>query len=386
MKDNEIITFSKFEEMIDFFKIQKDTDEWCRCNINEISLKELEYNPISLRLNPEEYKKEKGISDMTASNDLIEETMSSTNLILRYPNEKYRNSLVRYTAASSLYSRANLSGRFFTKATPADKAEVLNKAFAYWKSTCLILIRDEKISAVHSGDAYDYSILPVYDLLKTLKDSFEKDMGKYTFSNGTYSHERVTATYIFDEKKNVLLQPYKECLNRYNIDIDDSWTPAVRFTTCDVATSGANIYPIMTRSDGKTLYLGEALTVAHKNKTSISNFAQNCASIFSMFSASINKMETLMQIKITHPIGCFKAIAKKNNLPKKLALKACEIFELSMPSSITAHDIYFALWEISYLATNDTDNTAQKLLNIEESIFRTLSINWPDFDEEFEWL
>lgn len=52
-------------------------------------------------------------------------------------------------------------------------ANVLNACLQLFPAEALLLIRDEKVSAVHSGDSVDYSILPINELLATLKDKLD---------------------------------------------------------------------------------------------------------------------------------------------------------------------------------------------------------------------
>ena len=51
-----------------------------------------------------------------------------------------------------------------------------------------LLIRDEKVSAVHSGDAVDYSILPIDKLLKTVQEKLDARFPGNQFENGYSDH------------------------------------------------------------------------------------------------------------------------------------------------------------------------------------------------------
>ena len=52
---------------------------------------------------------------------------------------------------------------------------IVNALRLFYSADALLLIRDEKISAVHSGDEVDYSILPIDELLKVLQAKLDAD-------------------------------------------------------------------------------------------------------------------------------------------------------------------------------------------------------------------
>ena len=75
---------------------------------------------------------------------------------------------VRDTAYKSLLGRARISGNALPKLSRPKLAEVLNSCLALYRDSALLLIRDEKVSAAHSGDERDYSILEIDQLLDGL--------------------------------------------------------------------------------------------------------------------------------------------------------------------------------------------------------------------------
>ena len=73
-------------------------------------------------------------------------------------------------------------------------------------------------------------------------------------------------------------------------------------------------------------------------------------------------------------------ICKKLSMPKKAALEAIQMFEMSYGGGpATAHDVFMAMQEIMFLLKSE--NTPEsKLLSIEENLARTLSLDWNKFD------
>ena len=111
----------------------------------------------------------------------------------------------------------------------------------------------------------------------------------------------------------------------------------------------------------------------------------------SMFLDTINKMSELSEIEIHHPIGCFIALCKRQNLPKAEAVLASEDFSiLSVGKKVTALDVYFALAEIieayinNQIALKKTVSPA-KMIYWQEQLSRILTYNIKDYDHECSW-
>ena len=67
-------------------------------------------------------------------------------------------------------------------------------------------------------------------------------------------------------------------------------------------------------------------------------------------------------------------------LPKKAALEAIAMYEIASGGGpATAHDVFFAMQEIPFILK--TQNTSEsKLLEVQESLSRALSLKWSDYD------
>ena len=66
-------------------------------------------------------------------------------------------------------------------------------------------------------------------------------------------------------------------------------------------------------------------------------------------------------------------------MPKKAAVEAIAMFEMSCGPTATAHDVFMAMQEIPYnLKIQNTPES--KMLSIEENMARALTLNWKEYD------
>ena len=95
---------------------------------------------------------------------------------------------VRATAWKGLLDRAKINGTALPKLPRNELVGVLNACLHLFQSEALLLIRDEKVSAVHSGDEVDYSILPIDELLEGLQENLDKRFPGNEFECGYSDH------------------------------------------------------------------------------------------------------------------------------------------------------------------------------------------------------
>ena len=92
------------------------------------------------------------------------------------------------------------------------------------------------------------------------------------------------------------------------------------------------------------------------------------------------KPQKLLDIELEYPVNAMTRICKKLSLPKKAAVEAIAMFEMSYGGgSATAHDVFMALQEIPFILKSQ--NTPEsKMLVIEENMARALTLKWSDYD------
>ena len=106
----------------------------------------------------------------------------------------------------------NQGGTALPKLSREVLAEVLNECLKLYSADALLLIRDEKVSAVHSGDEVDYSILPINELLTALQTKLDDRFGGNQFETGYCDHSIVSASWTMPDQKDDLLGTYAKVL------------------------------------------------------------------------------------------------------------------------------------------------------------------------------
>ena len=81
---------------------------------------------------------------------------------------------------------------------------MLNSCLILHKADALLLIRDEKVSAAHSGDARDYSVLEIDQLLEGLRAKMDERFPGNVFTGGYSDHSITSASWSLPRQKAVL--------------------------------------------------------------------------------------------------------------------------------------------------------------------------------------
>ena len=149
-QDNYTTTFSTYPEMLSHHERLSKESVWRRCKVSELHIEPLDMTS-ALYGNPDEFVE-------GTSNEAVSDTAENLGLALRVGGDLYP---IRMTAYKTLLDRAKISGTALPKLKRKDLADVLNACLAVHSSDALLLVRDEKVSATHSGDAKDYSVLPI---------------------------------------------------------------------------------------------------------------------------------------------------------------------------------------------------------------------------------
>lgn len=145
-QDSYYTLFSSYPTLLDYHEEQAKNSRWIRCKVANLQVEPLgESSPL--------------IGNLSAfaagtSQEAVEDTAENLGLAMRLNGELYP---VRMTAYKSLLDRAKIGGTALPKLSREVLAEVLNECPKLYSADALLLIRDEKISAVHSGDEVDYA-------------------------------------------------------------------------------------------------------------------------------------------------------------------------------------------------------------------------------------
>ena len=368
-KDDFATTFDSYPEMIHFHESLSKGTVWRRCKVKDLHVEPLDASS-ALCTTPSAFVP-------GTSEDAVADTVENLGLALRVGGDLYP---LRTTAYKTLLDRAKISGTALPKLKKAELAAVLNACLAVHSSDALLLVRDEKVSATHSGDVRDYSMLPIDELLHTLEQKMDARFPGYHFVNGYCDHAYTSGCWTFPSQREDMLGTYAKALQTKGMGtMATKLVPGIRFLTSDTGVASAKVSAMLMGTQ-HPIHIGSCISVDHRLQRKVEDFDKELDQLFAQFCDSVSKLQTLLEIELQYPVNAMTRICKKFSLPKKEALEAIAMFEISYGGgTATAHDVFMALQEIPWLMKANKHPEA-KLLTVEENMARALSIRWSDFD------
>ena len=368
-KDDFATTFDSYPEMIHFHESLSKGTVWRRCKVKDLHVEPLDASS-ALCTTPSAFVP-------GTSEDAVADTVENLGLALRVGGDLYP---LRTTAYKTLLDRAKISGTALPKLKKAELAAVLNACLAVHSSDALLLVRDEKVSATHSGDVRDYSVLPIDELLHTLEQKMDARFPGYHFVNGYCDHAYTSGCWTFPSQREDMLGTYAKALQTKGMGtMATKLVPGIRFLTSDTGVASAKVSAMLMGTQ-HPIHIGSCISVDHRLQRKVEDFDKELDQLFEQFCDSVSKLQTLLEIELQYPVNAMTRICKKFSLPKKEALEAIAMFEISYGGgTATAHDVFMALQEIPWLMKANKHPEA-KLLTVEENMARALSIRWSDFD------
>ena len=359
-------TFATAEEMLDFLSRRGKSAEWIRKPIR------------ALRLVPLEKEADKLDNGDTEMEEILKDTEKHTRLVLKVRGEAYP---VRNCAIQTILGRAGINGDGLRKLDLATYAKVVNCCLKAAKGECLIKIADGKVSAVHGGDAHDYSVLDMKAIFEITSEYLHTNFSGSTYleGSGTYDHSVMSAMWTLSGNQE-LLDTYRDALDRYGVS-KKNLTPALRLTTSDVAASGVNLYPmLLTDGNNHTLSLGSPITLAHRNHSTILDYRNNLKEVYARYQDATERLAALLEIEIHNPVNCLRLLMKKLKIKAAIRNEVVEMYVAQNgEQACTAHDLYYAMNEAPFYAACQ-GFTGSQLLRMEENLTRALAMDWKEFD------
>lgn len=368
-KDSFHRTFGDFHTMLAYHDLQETSDLWYKA-----AVKNLEVEPLDIA--SPFYHNLSAFAPGT-SQEAVEDTVENLGLAMRAGGKLYP---MRGTAYKSLLDRAKIGGTALPKLRRDVLASVLNECMKLHSSEALLLIRSEKVSAVHSGDITDYSVLPVSKLLFTLQAQLDNRFEGNQFEGGYADHSLVSASWSMPGQKDELLETYsKELISEGKAALAAKLIPGVRFVTSDTGIASAKVSAILMGAE-HPIHIGGCIAVDHRHRATVADFEKSLDQLFAKFGDSIAKLQKLLSVPLEYPINAMTRVCKKLSMPKKAAIEAISMYEMAYGGGpATAHDVFFAMQEIPFILKSQ--NTPEsKMLVVEENMARALSLHWSDYD------
>ena len=367
--DNYSTTFNSFPMIMDYHREQNENSQWLRCKIKDLKIEPLNEESV-LYSNPDRFAS--GISE-----DAVKDTAKNLGLAITVEGSTYP---MRSTAYKTMLDRAKINGSSLPKLERPLLARVVNDCLNLSTTDALVLIRDEKVAAIHSGDEADYSVLPIKELLNTLQAKLDERFPGNQFDTGYSDHAITSASWSMAYQRDDLLATYSKLLDSNGKGgILRRMMPGVRFTTSDIGISSAKVSALLI-GNGYSIHIGDCINIDHRNKKTVADFDKALDQLFAQYEDGIRRLEELEKTVLSYPVNAMTRICKKLCMPKKQAIEAIARFEITYGGgSATAHDVFFALQEIPYQMRCEKAPES-KLIALEENMARALKLNWRDYD------
>lgn len=368
--------FFREGDFLAFIEEREENSDW-----EKVKSSELRFYPIAdghrASSMLEEKMREKG------KECVFKDTMEHTRLILKVRDELYP---IRSCAIKTILERARVSGNALNKVQKTELAQILNYCMKVAGGDALLRFCEDKISAVHGGDASDYAVLKTPELFRRTVEYLQDNFSGYTFAGASYDHSIVTAVWSLDNEE-ALLKEYKESLQTHGLPCDEIQL-GLRLTTSDTGQSGANLYPmIFFGSELRNIPLGSPLKLHHKNKADLARFDEQLNLLYAQYSKALGNMQSMMDVYVLHPINAMLGVMKRIGIPKKYATLIAEDYRLKRgDTACSAYEAYLQISEVIYLMQCDGAE-GSKIVMMEENIARAVHLRWKDYDfaGEYHW-
>lgn len=305
--DNFEANFDNYPSMLSYHQALSMASSWRRCKVKDLHVEPLD--PTSpLYGHPAAFA-------AGTSEDAIKDTAANLGLALNVDGNIYP---VRGTAYKTLTERAKINGTALPKLSRKDLANVLNACLSVHNSDALLLIRNEKVSAVHSGDETDYSVLPMDELLVTLEKKLGERFPGFVFESGYTDHAYTCGSWILPNQKEGILGAYAKALAAHGqAAMANRLVPGIRFMTSDTGVASAKVSALLIGAQ-QPIHIGDCIGVDHRNQRKIADFDAEMDKLFRMldlgYASTVHKSQgaqyksVILNLQCAHAIMLMRAI------------------------------------------------------------------------------
>lgn len=374
--DNYYAQFSDFPTMLSYHEQVRLNSRWERTEVRKLKVAALDKtSPLY---------EDTGRFDPSVSREAVEDTAKNLKLAIKFQDKYFP---LRDTAYKSLLDRAKIGGSALPKLSREKFSDVINSCLALHKDSALLLVRDEKVSAAHSGDDRDYSVLEIDQLLDGLQGKMDERFPGNQFSDGYVDHSITSASWTLPGQREALLDTYTELLEAEGkSSMAAKLMPGIRFSTSDTGMASAKVSALLIGMECP-IHIGDMIAVEHRRQSKVPDFIGSLDMLFAQFGDSVSKLARLLTVHLDYPVNAMTAVCKRLALPKKASLEAISMFEMAVGNDeATAHDVFMAMQEIIFILKT-SGVSESRLLALQENMARALTFNWRDYDyaREVKW-
>ena len=364
--DNIYFETSSFDEAMIHYADEKKHDVWTVLDKGNIRALALPNCPIMAET-----------MEMDTDGESVKNGMDQTQMAISFNEEGRETKLpLADTALLPILSLYGLDcKKMLSTNTDPDKREQTFNLFAEEeKGGCKILHRNGMVRYV---GGQNYSPLPVVDLLETLETGLMDKFPLHKFTECWESNELSEARWILSDP--VISQKIKSL----NIKELDDYEASLVFVTSDVGLHAASLYAYLQRGNN-VIPIGTSVGINHVLPNTTGDMLKQTDKIFSLFDESIDRMLSLSDIEIKHPLGCFINMAKaylKSYIKKQTILDVGDMLEGKYQVA-TALDIYMELNSCVSRDENERGKSFDMMarLSINEALARALKADFSKLD------
>lgn len=380
--DEDIVALNNREDLQKYLDHIKKDDKIQVCYINECAALGMFNAPLLLPGFMEENKID--CDDQDAA-----ECCEDYGIFLVFPTENKMETLpTRYTAFKSICARAGLSCVSMSNTeekpnvkplAPDRKAAIITECLKLYSDTAQILIRDGKVSAMHSKV---YGWLMPYDIFEPFEHFAKLIWPGMEFSYGEVSHEYLYVDYYLHDE--LAEDSMKLLLEQFGAKIDGKLKTGIRVSTSDVAEAALRFSPFY-EINGIRVRLGRPLEVIHNVKNTLEKVRQNVfPEIGMLLKESEDEVEKLGNIDINFPAGCLQhVVLEKHPVPYEETKAAMDEMTNDFPNGCKAIDVYLKLNEIAERKVSKNINTfgPAKTVKMFEDVAKLINCDYKSFDK-----
>lgn len=236
---------------------------------------------------------------------------------------------------------------YFRDKNTALVDSIIEEALKSNETASKIYILDCEVRACHSEN---YAILPITELVDTLKTYLANKCDDVKFAGGFYT-DQITCVYYSIKDKNIV-EPYQRLLNKRT----DNAEIVIRFTTSNLGLCGANLTALFCYNGRNIPICDNAFSLEHKGEASIKKFADNCNKLFGVVNAAPERIQALDNIIIDYPTACAINLCEKAGVPQNKCMEIIENISIMLADSIvTAKTLYLYLTGIISKADDNNE-------------------------------
>lgn len=302
------------------------------------------------------------------------------------PDKLAENHCIDNAAWPSVLNAAKLYGAALGRMDPIKKAETLNNGMAVAIGYSIMLVRFDKLFAIHSDG---YMPMPISTLFDMTEKTLSASVGELKFTSGMYLHNITTALWTLPEAAEAIRTAYENALKytKAKVSYSRNLMPGVILQSSDTQSSAARILPVFITPYGGSVRLCDGVAVRHERRSGelegVDLFQKELGEVFSLFLASAENAQALANLEIAHPSNCLVNLGKKYDIPKRFinAANVELIGEIGEGVACTAFDIAMALSNMTVLMGEDDNTSPSFIIDIQEKVAKVLRLrDWGDFD------